>query len=104
MFSQRAFLLLLVVVAAVATATATDVDSNNDVDTTLKRKRTRRHRNVLQISEADVSVLNSLWDQDSFGQKHHEQQLQSAFTLNVGSEMGKIRERKSIRAWARRKA
>jgi hypothetical protein len=91
MLSQRAFLLLLVVVAAVATATATDVDSNNDVDTTPKRKRTRRHRNVLQIDEADVSVLNSLWDQDSFGQKNHEQQLPQPHsrTLNVGTEMGK---------------
>jgi hypothetical protein len=95
MLSQRTFLLLLVVVAAVATATATDVDSNNDVDTTPKRKRTRRHRNVLQISEADVSVLNSLWDQDSFGQKNHEQQLPQPHsrTLNVGTEMGMGKKR-----------
>lgn len=70
------------------TAAATEVNFAGD-DNTPKRKRTRRHRNILQISEADVSVLNSLWEQDGFGQKNHAQQLlppQHARTLKDDKE------------------
>jgi hypothetical protein len=83
MLSQRTLLLLLVAVVAVATTSATDVDSNN-IDTTSEHKRVRRHRNVLQISEADVSELNSLWEQDGFGQQTPQQRHQHSRILGVG--------------------
>jgi hypothetical protein len=87
MLSQRTFLLFLVMAMAVSTTAATDADISNANDTTPKRKRVRRHRNVLQIPEADVSAFNSLWEQDGFGRKNKQRQQQHSRTLK-GEEKG----------------
>lgn len=65
--NTHTLLLLVVLLVAAAVVQAVDDSESNKAD----RKRVRRHRNVLQISEADVSVLNSLWELDGFGQQQH---------------------------------
>jgi hypothetical protein len=89
MLSQRTFLLLLVVAMAVSATAATDADSSNVSDTTPKRKRVRRHRNVLQIPEADVSAFKSLWEPDGFGQENQQRRQQHSRTLKGEEEPSK---------------
>lgn len=61
MTNASSFLVTLLVLLAV---TASSVVAATPQEEEVKQHRVHRHRNVLQISQEDASLLNSLWEMD----------------------------------------